>query len=58
MILFWGILLVLCTVTLLVLAIRQHQKVADDKPFDDTDRQIDFDDFYSKLRKLDRKSVV
>ena len=52
MIFFWGILLVLCTVTLLVLAIRQHQKVADDKPFDDTDRQIDFDDFYSKLRKF------
>ena len=49
---FLGVILILSTIVLLVLAIRQHQKVSEDKPFDDTNRQIDYDDFYSKLRKF------
>ena len=49
---FYGIVLILCTITLLILAIRQHKIVSEDKPFDDSRRQIDFDDFYGKLRKF------
>lgn len=52
MIWFFCGILILCTIILLIFAVRQHQKVADDKPFDDTNRQIDYDDFYSKLRKF------
>ncbi len=52
MALFFGIILILCTIALLILAMRQHKKVSEDKPYDDIDRQIDFDDFYSKLRKF------
>lgn len=52
MILFFDIILILCTIALLILAIRQYQKVSKDKPFDDINRQIDYDDFYSKLRKF------
>ncbi len=49
---FLGIILILCTIVLLIFAVRQHQKVSSDKPFDDTNRQIDFDDFYNKLHKF------
>ncbi len=52
MVIFSGVILTLCTIALLILAIWQHKKVSEDKPFDDTNRQIDFTDFYNKLRKF------
>ena len=52
MALFFGVILILCTIALLILAIRQHKKISEDTPFDDSNRQIDFNDFYSKLRKF------
>lgn len=49
---FLGVILILSTIVLLILAIRQHKKVSEDNPYDDTNRQIDFGDFYNKLHKF------
>lgn len=58
---FLGIILILCTIVLLIFAVRQHQKVSSDKPFDDTNRQIDFDDSttnYISLLAMSRKKYM
>ena len=49
---FLGVILILSTIVLLVLAIRQHQKVSEDKPFDDTNRQIDYDDSRALAKEI------
>ncbi len=47
-----GVILITATIVLLVTAINEHHKIAHDKPFDDSNWQIDFKDLHNKLRKF------
>lgn len=52
MAMFLGVILIIATIVLLVLAIKKHRKILHDKPLDDSNWQIDFEDLHNKLRKF------
>ncbi len=52
MIILFGVILIIATIVLLVLAIKEHRKILHDKPLDDSNWQIDFEDLHNKLRKF------
>ena len=52
MIILFGVILIIAAIVLLVLAIKEHRKILHDKPLDDSNWQIDFEDLHNKLRKF------
>lgn len=52
MIIFLNVILIIATIALLVLAIKEYRKILHDKPLDDSNWQIDFENLHNKLRKF------